>query len=137
MKQERRGYWRGRACLAAEPRSGGLGQGGWWQEGKEGRAPARRAALSRERVRLPARTPTEPAPFPLGHATPPPLGEKLGATLVSVFMIWYVNELGNLFPCCVIILMLMVFILLPTYNRILVIKLSWTYAALKEVTGEK
>jgi len=43
---------------------------------------------------------------------------------VSVFVIWYFNELGNLFPCCTIILMLVVLILLPTYNRILVIKLS-------------
>lgn len=105
--------------------------------GKEGRAPARRSVLSREWVRLPARTPGVSAPSPLGQAARSHLSEKLSTTMASLFMIWHINELGNLFAHCVIILMLMVFILLPTYNRIPVIKLPRTYAALKSVTGEK
>lgn len=115
----------------------GLGLGGWWQKGKEGWAPAQWAVLSREQARRPARTPGESAPSPLGHTARSCFSEKLSRMLASLFMFWYVNELGNLFPRCITILMFTVFILLPTYNRILVIKLSWTYTALKSVTGEK
>lgn len=73
----------------------------------------------------------------LPHGTPSHLSAKLGTVLASIFMIWYINEMGNVFPWWIIILMLMLFILLLTYNRVQVIKLYVTYAALKSVTGEK
>lgn len=75
--------------------------------------------------------------LPMGHMAPSHLSAKLGMALASVFMVWYINEMGNLFPGLIITLMFMSFILLLTYNRVQVIKLYVTYAALKSVTGGK
>lgn len=36
--------------------------------------------------------------FPMGHTAPSHLSAKLGTALASIFMIWYINEMGNLFP---------------------------------------
>lgn len=58
-----------------------------------------------------------------GHTAPPPhLSAKPGTTLASTFVIWYINEMGTLFLWWIIILMLMLFILLHTHNRVLAIK---------------
>jgi len=112
----------------------GLGPGGDSRRGSKGKCQhdERCWAGSRRNAQ-----PGHPENQPPSHRVTRNITLQLSTMPVSVFVIWYFNELGNLFPCCTIILMLVVLILLPTYNRILVIKLSWTDDALTTITEEK
>lgn len=74
----------------------GLVLAGSQQEGRKGQG--RRTGTAVQGAGAMPSWDSQDSPSLMGHTAPAHLSAKLGTMLASVFMTWYINETGNLFP---------------------------------------